>query len=124
MSKMAELYAQKELIDQLENNEDKLIEVIQKTEHIAQLENNEDKLISVLLPSGAFYLVIEIKYEDCEETGYRKYNFQEMRNQFNKKMRELEIDVALRLEGFDEKQQDYAMDNMTCDEVDEERDDV
>ena len=57
MSKMAELYAQKELIDQLENNEDKL--------------------------------VIEIKYEDCEETGYRKYNFQEMRNQFNKKMREL-----------------------------------
>ena len=47
-----------------------------------------------------------------------------MRNQFNKKMRELEIDVALRLEGFDEKQKDYAMDNMTCDEVDEERDDV
>ena len=92
MGKMAELYAQKELIDQLENNEDKL--------------------------------VIEIKYEDCEETGYRKYNFQEMRNQFNKKMRELEIDVALRLEGFDEKQKDYAMDNMTCDEVDEERDDV
>ena len=92
MSKMAELYAQKELIDQLENNEDKL--------------------------------VIEIKYEDCEETGYRKYNFQEIRTQFNKKMRELEIDVEMRIEGFNEKQQDYAMDNMTCDEVDEERDDV
>ena len=92
MSKMAELYAQKELIDQLENNEDKL--------------------------------VIEIKYEDCEETGYRKYNFQEMRTQFNKKMRELETDVIMRIEGFDEKQQDYAMDNMTCDEVDEGRDDV
>ena len=89
---MAELYAQKELIDQLENNEDKL--------------------------------VIEIKYEDCEETGYRKYNFQEIRTQFNKKMRELEIDVEMRIEGFNEKQQDYAMDNMTCDEVDEERDDV
>ena len=92
MSKMAELYAQKELIDQLENNEDKL--------------------------------VIEIKYEDCEETGYRKYNFQEMRTQFDQKMKELETDVIMRIEGFDEKQQDYAMDNMTCDEVDEERDDV
>ena len=87
MSKMAELYAQKELIDQLENNEDKL--------------------------------VIEIKYEDCQETGYRKYNFQEMRTEFDEKMKELETDVEMRIEGFNEKQQDYAMDSMTCDEVDD-----
>jgi len=92
MGKMAELYAQKELIDQLENNEDKL--------------------------------VIEIKYEDCEETGYRKYNFDEMTTEFDEKIKELETDVEMRQEAWNEKQQDYAMDNMTCDEIDEERDNV
>tara|TARA_B100000029_G_scaffold463464_1_gene496772 strand:+ start:260 stop:538 length:279 start_codon:yes stop_codon:yes gene_type:complete len=92
MSKMGELYAQKELIDQLENNEDKL--------------------------------VIEIKYEDCEETGYRKYNFDEMTTEFDEKIKELETDVEMRQEAWNEKQQDYAMDNMTCDEIDEERDNV
>ena len=89
---MAELYAQKELIDKLENNEDKL--------------------------------VIEIKYEDCEETGYRKYNFDEMTTEFDEKIKELEIDVEMRQEAWNEKQQDYAMDSMTCDEVNEERDNV
>lgn len=58
-------------------------------------------------------LVIEIKYEDCELTGYRKYNFDEMRTQFDKKIDELEVDAEMRQEGWNDKQRDYAMDNMT-----------
>ena len=87
MGKMKELYAQKNLIDQLENNEDKL--------------------------------VIEISYTDNEETGWRKYDFENMKAQFEEKMKDLEIDAEERQNAFQEKQQDYAMDNMTCDELED-----
>ena len=48
-----------------------------------------------------------------------KYHGDEMRTEFDEKMKELETDVEMRIEGFNKKQQDYAMDSMTCDEVDD-----
>jgi hypothetical protein len=64
---------------------------------------------------------IKVTYSDNEETGWRKYDFENMKEQFEEKMKELEIDAEERYDAFQEKQQDYALDNMTCDEQEEEK---
>ena len=111
MGKMAELHAQKELIDQLENGVCKNIDEVHRLK----------KTIKYLRENC---IVIKTHYSDDEETGARNYDFENMQKTFDKKMKELEVDAEMRQEAWNEKQQDYAMDNMTCDEIDEERDDV
>jgi hypothetical protein len=56
---------------------------------------------------------INIHYSDDEETGFRNYDFDEMQEQFNEKMKELEVDAEMRQDAWSDKQRDYAMDNMT-----------
>ena len=81
MSKMAELHATKEVIDNIDKYYDKI--------------------------------EINIYYSDDEETGMRNYDFENMQKDFDEKMKELEVDAEMRQEGWNDKQRDYARDNMT-----------
>jgi len=81
MSKMSELHATKEVIDNIDKYYDKI--------------------------------EINIYYSDDEETGMRNYDFENMQKDFDEKMKELEVDAEMRQEGWNDKQRDYAMDNMT-----------
>ncbi len=81
MSKMSELHATKEVIDNIDKYYDKI--------------------------------EINIYYSDDEETGMRAYDFENMQKDFDEKMKELEVDAEMRQEGWNDKQRDYAMDNMT-----------
>lgn len=81
MSKMAELHATKEVIDNIDKYYDKI--------------------------------EINIYYSDDEETDMRNYDFENMQKDFDEKMKELEVDAEMRQEGWNDKQRDYAMDNMT-----------
>ena len=54
---------------------------------------------------------IGIYYYDDEEKGSRNYDWDEMRMEFDEKMRELEADAEMYHETWREKQVDYAMDN-------------
>jgi flavoprotein len=65
---------------------------------------------------------INIYYSDDEETGMRNYDFENMQKDFDEKMKELEVDAEMRQEGWNDKQRDYAMDNMTCDVQDKGED--
>jgi len=100
MSKMAELHATKEVIDELQNGVYKNINEVHKLKKaIKYMKEN--------------YLFIKIYYSDDEETGMRAYDFENMQKDFDKKMKELEVDAEMRQEGWNDKQRDYARDNMT-----------
>ena len=107
MSKMSELHATylnyaeiKEVIDSLGNGVYKNINEVHKLKKaIKYMKEN--------------HLFIKIYYSDDEETGMRAYDFENMQKDFDKKMKELEVDAEMRQEGWNDKQRDYAMDNMT-----------
>ena len=58
---------------------------------------------------------INIYYSEDEETGVRKYDYENMQKDFDEKMKELETDAQMRQDGWNDKQRDYAMDGMTSD---------
>ena len=60
-------------------------------------------------------ITIQVYYTIDEETGIRHYDTDSMRNEFDKEIEQLEANEQAELDGWNEKMQDYAMDNMTCD---------
>ena len=64
-------------------------------------------------------ITIPIYYSIDEETGIRHYDTDSMRDEFDKEIAQLEANEQAELDGWNEKMQDYAMDNMTCDIAEE-----
>ena len=58
-------------------------------------------------------ITLIVKYKDCEETGSRNYSFDELRELFEEKVKELETDAEMRQDAWNDKQRDYALDSMT-----------
>ena len=64
-------------------------------------------------------ITIPVYYTIDEETGIRHYDIDSMRDEFDKEIEQLEANEQAELDGWNEKMQDYAMDNMTCDIAEE-----
>lgn len=62
---------------------------------------------------------IPVYYSIDDETGIRHYDTDSMRDEFDKEIEQLEANEQAELDGWNEKMQDYAMDNMTCDMAEE-----
>tara|TARA_R100001443_G_scaffold110740_1_gene122878 strand:+ start:507 stop:785 length:279 start_codon:yes stop_codon:yes gene_type:complete len=60
-------------------------------------------------------ITIPIYYSIDDETGIRHYDTDSMRDEFDKEIAQLEANEQAELDGWNEKMQDYAMDNMTSD---------
>ena len=87
MSKMSELDRQRQEVEELVNNKNQSVE-------------------SITIP--AYYTI-------DEKTGIRHYDTDSMREFFDKEIEQLEANEQAELDGWNEKMQDYAMDNMTSD---------
>lgn len=64
-------------------------------------------------------ITIPIYYSIDDETGIRHYDTDSIRNEFEQAIKQLEANEQAELDGWNEKMQDYAMDNMTCDMAEE-----
>ena len=64
-------------------------------------------------------ITIPIYYSIDDETGITHYDTDSMRDFFDKEIEQLEANEQEELDGWNEKMQDYAMDNMTCDMAEE-----
>ena len=62
---------------------------------------------------------IPVYYSIDDETGITHYDTDSMRDFFDKEIEQLEANDQAELDGWNEKMQDYAMDNMTCDMAEE-----
>ena len=62
---------------------------------------------------------IPVYFTIDEETGITHYDTDSMRDEFDKEIEQLEANEQAELDGWNEKMQDYAMDNMTSDMAEE-----
>ena len=62
---------------------------------------------------------IPVYYSIDDETGITHYDTDTMREFFDREIEQLEANEQAELDGWNEKMQDYAMDNMTCDMAEE-----
>ena len=81
----------------------KFKELDRQRQEVEEVMNNENEI------------TIQVYYTIDEETGIRHYDTDSMRNEFDKEIEQLEANEQAELDGWNEKMQDYAMDNMTCD---------
>ena len=81
----------------------KFKELDRQRQEVEEVMNNENEI------------TIQVYYTIDEETGIRHYDTDSMRNEFDKEIEQLEANEQAELDGWNEKQQDYAMDNMTSD---------
>jgi len=58
---------------------------------------------------------IPVYYSIDDETGIIHYDTDSIREEFEEAIKQLEANEQAELDGWNEKQQDYAMDNMTSD---------
>jgi len=66
-------------------------------------------------------ITIQVYYTIDDETGIRHYDTDSMRDEFDKEIEQLEDNTQAEVDGWNEKQKDYAMDSMTSDEVEGEK---
>tara|TARA_B100001248_G_C27281218_1_gene407819 strand:- start:572 stop:844 length:273 start_codon:yes stop_codon:yes gene_type:complete len=81
----------------------KFKEIDRQRQEVEEVMSNENEI------------TIQVYYTIDEETGIRHYDTDSMRNEFDKEIEQLEANEQAELDGWNEKMQDYAMDNMTCD---------
>lgn len=60
-------------------------------------------------------IVIPIYFSVDDDTGITHYDIDSMRDEFERYISQLEDNQQAELDGWNERMQDYAMDNMTCD---------
>ena len=70
---------------------------------------------------GTWIITIPVYYTIDDETGIRHYDTDSMRDEFEKEIEQLEDNTQAEVDGWNEKQQDYAMDSMTSDEIEGEK---
>ena len=81
----------------------KFKELDRQRQEVEEVMNNENEI------------TIQVYYTIDEETGIRHYDTDSMRDEFDKEIEQLQANEQAELDGWNEKMQDYAMDNMTCD---------
>ena len=81
----------------------KFKEIDRQRQEVEEVMSNENEI------------TILVYYTIDEETGIRHYDTDSMRDEFDKEIEQLEANEQAELDGWNEKMQDYAMDNMTCD---------
>ena len=81
----------------------KFKEIDRQRQEVEEVMSNENEI------------TIQVYYTIDEETGIRHYDTDSMRDEFDKEIEQLEANEQAELDGWNEKMQDYAMDNMTCD---------
>tara|TARA_R100001163_G_C5063734_1_gene201103 strand:+ start:765 stop:1043 length:279 start_codon:yes stop_codon:yes gene_type:complete len=85
----------------------KMSELDIKRQEVEEVMSNENEI------------TIQVYYTIDEETGIRHYDTDSMRDEFDKEIAQLEANEQAELDGWNEKMQDYAMDNMTSDMAEE-----
>ena len=85
----------------------KMSELDRQRQEVEEVMSNENEI------------TIQVYYTIDEETGIRHYDTDSMRDEFDKEIEQLEANEQAELDGWNEKMQDYAMDNMTCDMAEE-----
>ena len=78
----------------------KFKEIDRKRQEVEEVMSNENEI------------TIQVYYSIDDETGIRHYDTDSMREEFKKKIEQLEDNTQAEVDGWNEKQQDYAMDNM------------
>tara|TARA_R100000995_G_C3442782_1_gene104172 strand:+ start:79 stop:381 length:303 start_codon:yes stop_codon:yes gene_type:complete len=91
----------------------KMSEIDIKRQEVEEVMSNEAKTIYYC--SGVGRILVPIYYTIDDETGITHYDTDSMRDEFDKEIAQLEANEQAELDGWNEKQQDYAMDSMTCD---------
>ena len=79
----------------------KFKEIDRKRQEVEEVMSNENEI------------TIQVYYSIDDETGIRHYDTDSMRDEFDKEIEQLEANEQAELDGWNEKMQDYAMDNMT-----------
>ena len=85
----------------------KFKEIDRQRQEVEEVMNNENEI------------TIPVYYTIDEETGITHYDTDSMRDEFDKEIEQLEANEQAELDGWNEKMQDYAMDNMTSDMAEE-----
>tara|TARA_B100000212_G_scaffold341784_1_gene326053 strand:+ start:600 stop:878 length:279 start_codon:yes stop_codon:yes gene_type:complete len=85
----------------------KFKEIDRQRQEVEEVMNNENEI------------TIPVYYTIDEETGITHYDTDSMRDEFDKEIEQLEANAQAELDGWNEKMQDYAMDNMTSDMAEE-----
>ena len=78
----------------------KMSELDRQMREVKEVMNNENQI------------TIPVYYTIDEKTGIRHYDTDSMRDFFDKEIKQLEDNTQAEVDGWNEKQQDYAMDNM------------
>jgi hypothetical protein len=90
-------------MSELDRQRRELLEVCREVE-VEELVNNKNQSVeSITIP--AYYTI-------DEKTGIRHYDTDSMRDEFDKEIKQLEDNTQAEVDGWNEKQQDYAMDSM------------
>ena len=106
MGKFKEIDRQRQEVEEVMNNQKPVYVDIDKETGTMVVVANEEIIIPV-------YFTID------DETGITHYDTDSMRDEFDKEIEQLEANEQAELDGWNEKMQDYAMDNMTCDIAEE-----
>ena len=78
----------------------KFKEIDRQRQEVEEVMSNENEI------------TIQVYYTIDDETGIRHYETDSMREEFKKKIEQLEDNTQAEVDGWNEKQQDYAMDSM------------
>jgi hypothetical protein len=78
----------------------KMSELDRQMREVEEVMNNENQI------------TIPVYYTIDEKTGIRHYDTDSMRDEFDKEIKQLEDNTQAEVDGWNEKQQDYAMDSM------------
>ena len=132
MGKMSELAAQKEVIDEINEIDFKPLD-IPETNVRSAISSWKKTMLSLVASALETYkvnstkpimnsevAVLKISFIESDGETEPRYDVDDLRAQMQGVLDELENMQQGITDGWYEKQQDYAMDNMTCDKVDEE----
>lgn len=102
MGKMSELDRQRREVEEVMNIKPYVETDLEYAKRVSKEEvMNEQEVIT-----------IPIYYSIDDETGIRHYDTDSMRDEFDKEIKQLEDNTQAEVDGWNEKQQDYAMDSM------------
>jgi len=117
MGKMSELDRQmrevKEVMNKIKPNVETDLEYAKRVsmEETMNGDGTEVTITENKEVKGTWIITIPVYYTIDDETGIRHYDTDSMREEFKKKIEQLEDNTQAEVDGWNEKQQDYAMDN-------------
>ena len=95
-------------MSELDRQRRELLEVCREVE-VEELVKKEELVKNI---DDTDTIHIPVYYSIDDETGITHYDTDSMRDFFDKEIKQLEDNTQAEVDGWNEKQQDYAMDNM------------